>query len=319
MRAVILDAATMGEDIDFSPIFDIAETTVYKNTSPDEAMERIKDAEIAILNKVVLDERILSEAKNLKLICVFAIGFNNIDVEYCRKHSIRVRNVPGYCIESVCQHTFALLFALTEHLRYYDDYVKNGSYSKSGVANHMGMPFNEIAGQKWGIIGMGAIGRSVADCAAAFGAEVRYTSISGAKRSEKYPEISLDALLSESDIISIHAPLNEKTSRLIGKNELSKMKKTAVIINVGRGAIIDEEALAEAIDKGVIGGAAIDVFTEEPPCAESAIMNVKNTEKIVYSPHIAWSSVQARARCVSMTADNIRTFMQGEEHNDVWR
>lgn len=318
MKIVLLDAATMGADIDFSPLEKVGEVIKYPNTLPDERKERIKDADVVVVNKIVLDGEVLSGAQNIKLICVFAVGYNNIDISYCKEHNIKVRNVPGYCTQSVCQHTFALLFDLIENMRYYDDFVKSEKYSGSGIANHLGKPFFEISGKKWGIIGMGAIGRAVADCAAAFGAEVRYSSISGAKREEKYENIPLDTLLRESDIISVHAPLNEKTLHLIGERELSLMKKTAVIINVGRGAVIDEDALTRAVNNGTIAGCGLDVYSVEPPAAESPILNIRDKEKVIYTPHIAWSSFEARARCVSMTADNIAAFINGEDRNDVW-
>lgn len=318
MKIVLLDTATMGSDMEFSCIERLGECVKYENTLSGEISDRIKDADVVVINKVQLGRDVLKEARKLKLICVFAIGYNNVDIEYCRENNIRVRNVPGYCVESVCQHTFALLFMLMENMRYYDDFVKNGSYSKSGVANHLGKPFFEIAGKKWGIIGMGAIGRAVADCAAAFGAEVCYSSISGAVRKEKYENVDLTTLLTECDIISIHAPLNEKTMHLIGEKELKMMKQNAYIVNVGRGAVIDEKALAEAIDGGIIGGAALDVYTTEPPEVNSPILNIKNRERIVYTPHTAWSSVEARKRCISMTADNIDAFTKGELLNDVW-
>ena len=318
MKIVLLDTATMGADMEFSCIESLGECVKYENTLPEEVPQRIKDADVVVINKVLLRGDVLQQAPNLKLICVFAIGYNNVDIDYCKEHNIRVRNVPGYCVESVCQHTFALLFMLMENMRYYDDFVKNGSYSESGVANHLGRPFFEIAGKKWGIIGMGAIGRAVADCATAFGAEVFYSSISGAVRPEKYENVPLETLLKESDIISVHAPLNEKTMHLIGEKELSMMKETAYIVNVGRGAVIDEEALAKAVDEGIIGGAALDVFTTEPPEETSPIINIKNRERVVYTPHTAWSSVEARKRCILMTADNIEAFINGESRNDVW-
>lgn len=319
MKIVLLDADTMGKDMEFSRIEKLGECVMYPNTSPKDIAERIKDAEVVVINKVNLSSEVLQSAPNLKLICVFAVGYNNVDINYCRQHNIRVRNVPGYCTQSVCQHTFALLFSLIESIRYYDDYVKCGKYSRSGLANHMGKPFFEISGKKWGIIGMGAIGRAVADCAAAFGAQVCYSSISGIIRAEKYENVPLTTLLSQCDIISVHAPLNEKTINLIGKKELAMMKKTAFIVNVGRGAIIDEAALAEAIDEGIISGAAIDVYSEEPPAEKSPVLSVKNKDRIIYTPHIAWSSVEARCRCISMTAENIEAFISNEARNDVWR
>jgi len=318
MKIVLLDTATMGNDMEFSCIEKLGECIKYENTLKGEVSERIKDADVVVINKVQLSRDVLESAKNLKLICVFAIGYNNVDIDYCKEHNIRVRNVPGYCVESVCQHTFALLFMLMENLRYYDDFVKNGSYSESKVANHLGKPFFEIAGKKWGIIGMGSIGRAVADCAAAFGAQVCYSSISGAVRKEKYENVDLKTLLTECDIISVHAPLNEKTMHLIGEKELKLMKKTAYIVNVGRGAVIDEDALMRALNDDVIAGAALDVYSTEPPEFDSPVMSVENKEKIVYTPHTAWSSVEARKRCISMTADNIEAFIKGESRNDVW-
>ena len=319
MKIVLLDAGTIGADMEFSPIQKLGECVIYNNTSPEETAKRIEDADVVIINKVLLNGEVLQFARNLKLICVFAVGYNNIDIDYCRAHNIKVRNVPGYCTQSVCQHTFALLFSLIENLRYYDDFVKNGDYSKSGMANHLAKPFFEISGKKWGIIGMGAIGRAVAECASAFGAQVSYSSVSGALREEKYPNIPLEKLLSDSDIISIHAPLNEKTQGLIGERELALMKNTAVIVNVGRGAVIDEKALADAVNNGQIAGAALDVYTVEPPKSGEPVLSVSNGERIVYSPHIAWASVEARRRCISMTADNIAAFINGESLHDVWQ
>lgn len=318
MKIVLLDAATMGADMEFSSIERLGECIKYANTMRNEVPERIKDADVIITNKVLLDGEVLQHSRNLKLICVFAVGYNNIDIEYCKAHNIRVRNVPGYCTQSVCQHTFALLFALIENMRYYDDFVKSGDYTKSGLANHMGRPFFEISGKKWGIIGMGAIGRAVADCAAAFGAEVCYSSISGAVRKEKYENVPLEVLLRRCDIVSVHAPLNDRTHHLLGERELSMMKKTAFIINVGRGAVIDEKALADALNNNVIAGAALDVYSQEPPAAEDAILGIDTPEKIIYTPHIAWSSVEARRRCINMTADNVEAFINGISRNDVW-
>ena len=318
MRVVILDGATMGADIDFSPITSRFDTVIYDKTDPREKAQRVGDADVIVINKVVIDRETIDAAPGLKLVCVFAVGYNNIDVKYCREKGIRVRNVPGYCTDSVAQHTFALLFQLIESLNYYDGYVKDGSYTKSGLANHMGRPFSEIAGKRWGIIGMGNIGRRVAHIAKAFGCDVSYASASGVSRREDFPEVSMDELLTGSDIISVHAPLSAATENLINRAALAKMKPSAVIVNVGRGAIIDSAALAEAIDLGVIGGAAIDVYPEEPPRADDPLLTLKNREKIVLSPHIAWSSVEARARCVQMTADNISAFINGKDSNDVW-
>ena len=319
MKAVILDAETMGRDIDFAPIENVCDLAVFNNTKKEEIAQRINDAEIVILNKVVLDKAALSCAKKLRLICVFAIGYNNIDINYCRENNISVRNTPGYCVQSVCQHTFALLFALIENLRYYDDFVKSGLYSKSGAANHLAKPFFELDGKNWGIIGLGAIGRQVGFAARAFGANVCYSSLSGAEREEPFLRVPLERLLKESDIISLSTPLNEKSQGLIGKNALALMKKSAVLINVSRGAVTDEAALAQAIDEGIIAGAGIDVYSSEPPEKSSLLMNVKKSDRVVFTPHIAWASVEARRRCISMTAQNITSYLNGEKGNDVCR
>lgn len=317
-KVVILDGATMGADIDFGPISRQFETVIYPGTVPEERGPRIADADAVVVNKVVIDREALENAPNVKLVCVFAVGYNNIDIDYCKKRGIRVRNVPAYCVDSVAQHSFAILFQLIESLNYYDGFVKDGSYTKSGIANHLGRPFREIAGKSWGIIGMGNIGRKVAHIAEAFGAKVSYTSLSGVKRHEDFPAVELETLLRESDIISIHAPLNEKTKNIINENTLALMKPTAVIVNVGRGGIINSAHLAAAVDSGVIAGAAIDVFPTEPPAADDPLLNVKHPERLVLTPHIAWSSVEARARCVEVTAENIAALTAGREHNDVW-
>lgn len=319
MKVVILDGATMGADIDFSPISDRFDTVVYPRTAPEERAGRLADADAVVVNKVVIDREALERAPKVRLVCVFAVGYNNIDVDYCKSRGIRVRNVPAYCVDSVAQHTFAILFQLIESLSYYDGFVKDGGYTGSGLANHLGRPFREIAGKKWGIIGMGAIGRKVADIASVFGAEVGYASLSGAERPEKYPRVSPEELLRKSDVISIHAPLNEKTENFINESTLALMKPATVIVNVGRGGIINSAHLAAAIDGGKIAGAAIDVFPTEPPAADDPLLRVKNKDRLVLTPHIAWSSVEARARCVEITAENIAALAAGEEHNDVWK
>ncbi len=317
MKAVILDAETMGADIDFSPVEKMCSLTVYSATPPEKTAERIKDAQIVILNKVKIDKAVLEKAERLRLICVFAVGYNNIDTQYCRERGISVRNTPGYCVDSVCQHTFALLFMLSESLDYYDAFVKSGAYSDMAAANHLGKPFCEVANKRWGIIGMGAIGRKTGSVAQAFGAEVVYASVSGAVREEPFERLSMDELLKTSDIISLSTPLTTKSAGLIGERELSMMKPTAVLVNVSRGAVTDEAALARAIDNGKIAGAAIDVYSEEPPKITSPLMKIKNKERVVFSPHIAWGSVEARRRCVQMTANNIADFLKGEKGNDV--
>lgn len=318
MKIVVLDRETLGNDISLTPITALGECDIYENIENDLIQQALKDADVCVTNKKLLGEHNLKECGNLKLICLTATGFNNVDIEYCKKRNIKVRNVPGYCKESVCQHTFALLLSLMESVGYYDNFVKDGSYTRSGLANHIGKPFGEICSKTWGIIGMGGIGREVARVASAFGARVIYSSVSGVNRKEDYECVDIDTLFKESDIISIHSPLNDKTENLINKDNISKMKKTAVIINVGRGGIVNSRDLVFAVDNGVIGGAAIDVYPAEPPCADDPFMNVKHPERFIFSPHIAWASTPARERCVRVVGENIKALADGRGNNDVW-
>lgn len=318
MKIVVLDKQTLGNDISLSPITDLGECILYDNIEDCLIPEALADADVCVTNKKLLGEHNLEGCKNLKLICLCATGYNNVDVEYCKKRNIKIRNVPGYCKESVCQHTFALLLSLMESLSYYDNFVKDGLYTKSGLANHIGRPFGEISGKVWGIIGMGGIGREVARVATAFGAHVLYAPISGTSRKEDYEEVDMNTLLKTSDIISIHSPLNEKTRNLINKETLSLMKPTALLINVGRGAIVNSFDLVEAVDNGSIGGAGIDVYPEEPPKEDDAFRKIKHPERFVLTPHIAWASVEARERCVSIVGENIKALIENKGSNDVW-
>ncbi len=317
MKLAILDAKTLGSDIDLSGFSQFGEVEIYETTKPEETLERVKDKDIVVTNKVVIDKNIMDNSPNLKLICVAATGVNNIDVEYAKKKGIQVRNVAGYSTESVVQHTFAMLFYLLESLRYYDDYVKSGEYAKSDIFTHLGKPFWEIRGKTWGIIGLGTIGRRVADVASAFGANVIYYSTSGVERKEKYPRVSLDELLKTSDIVSIHAPLNEKTQGLIGYEQIKLMKPTAYLLNLGRGGIVVEEDLAKALDENLIAGAALDVLGKEPITEDNPLLKIKNKEKLFITPHIAWTSVEARKTLVNEIIENIKAFLEGKDRNRV--
>ncbi len=318
MKIVVLDRETLGDNISLSPISDLGECVIYDNLETEKIPEALHDADVCVTNKKLLGKHNLDDCVNLKLICLTATGYNNVDVEYCKERNIRVRNVPGYCKESVCQHTFTLALSLIESLSYYDNFVKDGSYTKSGLANHLKVPFGEIAGKTWGIIGMGGIGREVAKVATAFGAKVIYAPVSGKSRKEEYEEVSLETLLKESDIISIHSPLNEKTENLINKDTLSMMKKSAYVINVGRGGIVNSKDLVNAVDTGVIKGAGIDVYPTEPPCEDDPFMNIKHPERFVLTPHIAWASLEARQRCVDIVGENIKALIEKRGSNDVW-
>ncbi len=317
MKIAVLDAKTLGSDVDLSGLNQFGEVEIYETTPPEKVIDRVKDKDIIITNKVVIDKNVIDNAPNLKLIAVAATGVNNVDIQYAKEKGIQVRNVAGYSTESVVQHTFAMLFYLLEYLRYYDEYVKSGEYSKSDIFTHLGKPFWEIHGKKWGIIGLGTIGRRIAEVAESFGAKVSYYSTSGIDRKEKYPRKSLEQLLSESDIVSIHAPLNEKTKGLIGYDQLKLMKKNAILLNLGRGGIVVEEDLAKALDENLIGGAGLDVLEKEPIDENNPLLKIKNKEKLLITPHIAWTSIEARQRLVNEIVENIKAFLEGIDRNRV--
>lgn len=308
MKIVLLDALTFG-DTDLSAFRAFGEVEVFQTTSPEQAQERITNADVIVTNKVVIDDALMAEASKLKLICVAATGTNNIDLEAAKKRGIEVKNVSGYSTDSVVQHTFSMLFYLVGHSRYYDNYVKNGSYAKSPIFTDVSHPFFEIKGKRWGIIGLGEIGRNVAKVAEAFGAEVCYTSTSGQNSTQEYMRLELDTLLKTSDIISIHAPLNEKTRNLLGYEQLLMCKDGAVVLNLGRGGIVDEEAVAHIIDtKEIYVG--LDVLTQEPMRENHPLLHVKNHENLYITPHIAWTSIEAREKLIAGVVKNIQTFLE---------
>lgn len=317
MEIVILDANTLGRDLDLSPLNKFGDIVIYQYTKEENILDHCKNAEVIILNKVVLGEREFKNLPKLKLICLTATGYNNIDIEKAEEFNIAVCNVAGYSTDSVAQHTFSMLLYQLQHLKYYDNYIKAGKYSESSTFTHIEKTWNEINGKNWGIIGMGNIGRKVAQIATAFGANITYYSTSGIKRDEEYLEQTLEELLKSSDIISIHAPLNENTKNLIGEKEFQIVKKNLIILNLGRGGIINEEALSEAIDSDKIHGACIDVLTQEPVNPDNPLVNVKNSNKLFITPHIAWASIEARNRVVSEICLNIESFEEGKERNRV--
>ena len=280
----------------------------YETTSPEQVLERCDDAEIVISNKVVLDATIIAALPKLRLICVAATGMNNIDLNAAAEHGVEVRNAVGYSTYSVAETTLCSALSLLREVTYYDNYFKSGDYSKSERIFNFDRPTAQLRGKRWGIIGMGNIGREVARLAEAFGCEVNYYSTSGIARDEAYKSVELSKLLTTSDIISIHCPLNERTQNLIGAEELAMMKKSAILINVARGGIVNEEALAEALNNDKLRGAALDVFTSEP-LRESPLYNLKDPYRLLASPHNAWSSVEAIDRLIACIAGNIQNFV----------
>jgi len=306
MKIVLLDTLTFG-DSDLSGFDALGEVKRYATTSPDETLERIKDANVIVTNKVVITAKMMDECPQLKLICIAATGMNNVDLEAAAAKNIAVKNVAGYSTHSVIQHTFSMLFYLIGHSRYYDEYVKDGSWQKSEVFTHVAQPFFELKGKKWGIIGLGEIGRGVAKIATAFGAEVSYYSTSGKNDNAEYKQETLSNILEQSDVISIHAPLNATTQDLIAHSELLMMKDGATLLNLGRGGIVSEEALSYIMDaKPIYVG--LDVLAKEPMEKGHPLMKIKAQERLYITPHIAWTSVEARAKLLQSVIDNIRQY-----------
>ncbi len=305
---VFLDADTLGEVTGFYQLTKQGNLTVYPSTLPQQRIERILGREIVITNKVVIDREVMEACPTLKLICIAATGKNNIDLACAEEKGIQVKNVAGYSTESVVQHTFAMLFYLGSHLPYYDQFVKNGDYARNNLFTHLGKPFFELAGKNYGIIGLGTIGKRIAEVASAFGARIQYYSTTGKNVNTGYTSVSLDQLLHESDIISIHCPLTESTHNLIGYDQLCRMKKEAILINAGRGGIVNEAALAQALDEGRIAAAALDVLEKEPPEISNPLFRIKQPEKLLITPHIAWASRESRERLMEGIIQNISEY-----------
>ena len=317
MRIVFMETDTMGDDVDYSPFYNLGEVVKYNKSEPEYNHERVKDADVIVVNKIPMNEETLRDARHVKLICLTATGTNTVDFDYVRKRNIAVTNVKGYSTQSVIQHTFALLFYVYEKLSYYDQFVKSGEYAASDIFSNFDIKFNELFGKTWGIIGLGEIGRGVAKVAEAFGCRVIYYSTSGNNSNSLWERVEFDALLNQSDIISIHAPLNSATEYLIDEDALKKMKKTAVLLNLGRGNIIREEALLKALETGEIAGAGLDVISAEPMLPDNPLLRIKDSTKLIITPHIAWATVEARKRCLYEVYENIVSYLRGEERNRI--
>lgn len=309
IKIVFLDTAAVGELDNLSAIQSQGDYTGYKQTTPQERIERIRGHHIVLTNKVVIDREVMDECPEIELICVVATGMNNIDLEYAAKKGITVKNVAGYSTESVTQSTFSMLFYLLHSSAYYDDYVKSGEYAKSLVFTHLDRGFWELKNKLFGIIGMGTIGKRVAQIAEAFGARVAYYSTSGKNlEGTGYAHLPLEELLRSADVVSIHCPLNNDTRNLLNEARIKLMKPTAFLLNMGRGGIVDEQALARAIDDNRIAGTALDVLTAEPISNDNPLLRVRNPHKLFITPHIAWASREARRLLIERTAENIRSY-----------
>lgn len=306
MKIVFLDEYSICNR-DLSEIKSLGDYVGYQTTTPDEVIERCKDAEVVISNKVVLDAEIIASLPKLKLICVAATGMNNVDLAAAAERGIEVKNAVGYSTFAVAETTLCSALSLLREVTYYDNYFKSGEYAAAERIFNFDRPTAQLRGKRWGIVGMGNIGREVARLAEAFGCEVNYHSTSGVTRDEQYPALSLNELLSTSDIVSVHCPLNERTHNLIANEEFKKMKNSAILINVARGGIVNEQDLADALNEGTIRGAALDVFTSEP-LRESPLYNLKEPYRLLASPHNAWSSVEAIDSLVECITQNIKQF-----------
>ncbi|MCQ2982480.1 MAG: D-2-hydroxyacid dehydrogenase [Treponemataceae bacterium] len=310
MNIVFLDAKSIGSDIDLTPFDTLGNVTKYDFSSPEETLERTRDADVIILNKVSINESTIGNASHLKLVCVTATGTNNLDKEYLDRKGIAWRNVAGYSTETVAQHTFALLFYLMEKLAYYDDYVKSEKYVGDTIFTHFSNVFHEISGKTWGIIGMGNIGQRVATIAKCFGCNVIYYSTSGKNNQADWQRVSFDELLTQSDIVSVHAPLTAETQGLMNAAAFKKMKDTAYFINVGRGPIVVEADLAAALENGDIAGAGLDVLSVEPMAADNPLVRIKDSNKLMITPHIAWASIEARTRLMKIIYGQVVDFFK---------
>lgn len=308
MKIIFLDVKTIGEDIDLSGYDALGEVVKYDFSSPEQIPERVKDADVIVLNKAPINEETIGTAKNLKLVCVTATGTNNLDKDYLAKQGIEWRNVAGYSTESVAQHTFALLFYLVEKLSYYDSYVKEERYVNDRIFTHFAEHSHQICGKTWGIIGLGNIGRRVADIAKAFGANVIYYSTTGQNNQEGYTRVDFETLLSTSDIVSVHAPLTEATEGLLNKDAFAKMKPNAIFLNLGRGAIVVEQDLVDALNNHQIAAAGLDVLSVEPMSPDNPLISIKDSKRLFITPHIAWASVEARTNLMNIILGQIKEW-----------
>ena len=316
MNIVVLEQNSIVLDIDLTIYKEFGNVTYYGNTVH-EVAERIKDADIVIANKARLDEESMKDAPNVKLICEFATGYDNVDLEYCKKRGIAVANVVDYSTPAVAQHTFAMALYLLERLPYYDNYVKCGTYASQDRFSNFDKPFLELEGKRWGIVGLGNIGKKTAKIAKAFGCEVVYYSVTGKNSNQEYKRVEFDELLETCDFISVHCPLSDLTKNLIDYSAMKKMKKTAILLNVARGPVVNNADLYRALMEGEIYAAGLDVLEKEPITDENPLSKIKDSEKLIITPHMAWASTESRTRLAIEVYENIKAFLNGEKRNIV--
>ncbi len=314
MKIVILDRASLGSDTPVEKLRQFGELTIYDNTAPDEICDRMSEADVIIINKIKITKDVLSSAKKLKLICVFATGYDNIDVKAAVAHGVAVCNVPGYSSDSVALFTAAKVTALYTHLFEYRNFVSSGKYTESGISNRLVPVYHEIAGKTWGIIGYGGIGKAVARIAEGFGAKIL---VNKRVPVSEVSCVDIDTLCRESDIITIHCPLNEETRGLISAEKIALMKNSVVIVNEARGAVVVESDIRDAVLSGRIGGYGCDVYTTEPFPKDHPYSGIMNLKNVIFTPHAAWGAYEARERCLDIIIENIKSFFSGKTLNRV--
>ena len=317
MKLVVLERNSAGKDVDVSCFEKFGDVEYYPNTVAENTAQRVREADIIMANKAPLNETTLKDAPNVKLICLLATGCDNVDLAYCKSRGIKVTNVVNYCTSTVAQHTLLLALALSEKLAFYDDYVKSGTYSTQDRFSNFDRAFYDLEGKTWGIVGMGTIGRRVAGLAKAFGCKVIFYSASGKSTCTDYERVEFDTLLQESDILSLHCPLSDRTRGLINKDALLKMKETAILVNVARGPVVDTQALYDALIANQIAGAGLDVLEREPMAEDNPLAQIKDSTKLIITPHMAWASVESRTNLVQEVVKNIEAFLAGENRNVV--
>lgn len=298
MKIVFLDRKSIGEDISLDKFSLLGDVDIYDFSSCEEARERTRNADVVITCKIPINSDTIGLSTNLKMVCITGTGVNILDLDYLNNRNIVWKNVQSYCTESVAQHTFSMLLYLLENMRFYDDYVRNGDYIDDVDMKHFSNTFNEICGKTWGIVGLGEIGSQVANIATAFGAKIIFFSPSGKRKSNKYTQVDFDDLLYKSDIISIHTPETKKTIGLFNKDSFKKMKNSAILLNAGRGSIINEKDLVDALYKKHIYAAGLDVISKEPMSSESELLKIIPSERLLITPHVAWASIEARNRVI---------------------
>ncbi len=314
MKITVLDKASLGDDTPFHILDKFGDVELFDKSSPAEIPNRIKDSDVIIINKIRITEEILSSAPKLKLICEFATGYDNIDIESARRHGIAVCNVPAYSTDSVTLITLSTVLSLASHLNVYNEYVKSGAYTLAGVPNKLTPVFHEIRGLVWGIVGYGNIGRAVARVARAMGAEVL---VCKRAPTDDATCVDIDTLCKESDIITLHCPLNDETHEIINERRISLMKPGIILVNEARGAVIDEAAVTEAVLSGKIAGFGCDVYSTEPFDSNHPYNKLFGHDNVIFTPHVAWGAYESRVRCIETIAKNISSFINGEHLNRV--